>query len=397
MVRLLPRHHIALRLTNMLTTCTQFRPARRALVLLLSIICFGFMVSIPLISHVIICESSCWIIGRTRFAQARAELGMTDRTGGGSSLNYTHRRRPENYEEDKEEGSDGEDVARLKARAGDPHHPPGDDEELRLQSQDLTLARELRLRAEGLEKVVTSMLEQPPPLPPHNDEDIWTPPTSPRVQSFTFKDFSNPHSLPNGVRLRLALGTMVNDLFARQAPPPPYRHQHKHAKPGTPSTQVSGLSSGHSSGQSSSGSILYAPNTILPPALAFLSTISAVHAVPPPAYSTGPSSFPGYTPQSVIVNFPFPLTALTNLLVRVGSVCNSRHLHPVHVLICSIWQGQIQVLPTPLPHSAVLVICIPDARSVLKQRLHVQFPVLLAVADKILLGQAIHGGECQAD
>lgn len=220
---------------------------------------------------------------------------MTDRTGGMSSLNYAHRRRPENYEEDEEEGSDGEDVANLKARAGDPHHPPGDDEDFILQAQDLTLARELRLRAEGLERVVTSMLEQPPPLLPHNEEDIWTPPTSPRTQSFTFKDTSNPHSLPNGVRLRLALGTMVNDLFARQAPPPPYRHQHKHAKPSTPSTQASG--------QSSSGSLLLSTNTILPLALASLSTISAAYSVAPPAYSTGPSSFTGYAPQSVICRF----------------------------------------------------------------------------------------------
>jgi hypothetical protein len=258
------------------------------------------MVSIAQSSDVSIFKFNFCYTGRTRFAQARAELGMTDRTGGMSSLNYVHRQRPENYEEDEEEGSDGEDVANLKARAGDPHHPPGDDEDFILQAQDLTLARELRLRAEDLERVVTSMLEQPPPLPPHNEEDILTPPTSPRSQSFTFNDTSNPHSLPNGVRLRLALGTMVNDLFARQAPPPPYRHQHKHAKPSTPSTQASGQSSGHSSGQSSSGSLLLSSNTILPLALASLSTISAVYSVASPAYSTGPSSFTGHTPQSVI-------------------------------------------------------------------------------------------------
>jgi hypothetical protein len=253
-----------------------------------------------------------WIIGRTRFAQARAELGMSDRTGGAASLNYVHRRRPENYEEDEEEGSDGEDVVSLKARVGD---PPGDDEELRLQAQDLSFARELRLRAEGLEKVVTSMLEQPPPaLPPHDDEDIWSPPTSPKTESFTFRDHSNPHSLPNGVRLRLALGTVINDLFARQAPPPPYRHQHKQAKPCTPSTQASGPSSGHSSGHSSApssnGSVLFSPNTILPSALALLSAISAVHSTPPPAFSTGPSSFPGHNPQSVICRFISPFSTL---------------------------------------------------------------------------------------
>ena len=340
------------------------------------------MVSIVHSLHTSVCSLNFYIIGRTRFAQARAELGMTDRTGGVSSLNHLHRRRPENYEEDEEVGSDGENVAHLKARVGDPDN--GDDEELRLQAQDLILARELRLRAEGLEKVVTSMLEQPPPPPPHNEEDIWTPPTSPRMQSFTFKDTSNPHSLPNGVRLRLALGTMINDLFARQAPPPPYRHQHKHTKPSTPSIQGSGLSSGHSSGQSSTGSLLLQSNTIIPPALASLSSISAVHSVTLPAYSTGPSSLPGYTPQPVICPFPSPLPSLANISLRDGPVCNSPRQHPVHALICCIWQGQIQVLPTPLLLSVVPVICILGVRSALKQRLCVQLPVPAAVADKTL-------------
>jgi len=59
-----------------------------------------------------------WVHGRTRFAQARAELGMTDRTGGPSSANYVHRERPENFEEDEEQLSDGEDARILDAREG---------------------------------------------------------------------------------------------------------------------------------------------------------------------------------------------------------------------------------------------------------------------------------------
>ncbi len=116
-------------------------------------------------------------VGRTRFAQARAELGMTDRTGGPRSTNYIHRRRPENFEEEEEVGSDGEDVVMLKTRAAGRHHDPlSDAEEERLRNQDLALARSLRLRAEDLEKVVLSMLEQPPPVLPIPDEDILTPP-----------------------------------------------------------------------------------------------------------------------------------------------------------------------------------------------------------------------------
>ena len=93
--------------------------------------------------------------GRTRFAQARAELSMTDRTGGPSSPNYAHRQRPENCEEEDELRSEGEDTEVLKARSG----ARNDEEDEGLRRQDLTLARSLRLRAEGLEKVVTSMLE----------------------------------------------------------------------------------------------------------------------------------------------------------------------------------------------------------------------------------------------
>ena len=149
---------------------------------------------------------------------------MTDRTGGPTSPNYVHRTRPESYEEEDEDGSEGEDALILRARGGDPQSPYNGDEDDRLGNQDLILARSLRLRAEGLEKVVISMLEQPPPIHPVNNEDIMTPPTSPKLNASNHT--THPHRLPNGVRLRLALGTIINDLFARQAPPPPYRHTH---------------------------------------------------------------------------------------------------------------------------------------------------------------------------
>ncbi|KAJ3825422.1 hypothetical protein F5880DRAFT_1552951 [Lentinula raphanica] len=157
-------------------------------------------------TRTLIIDHMLWAHGRTRFAQARAELGMTDRTGGPTSSNYAHRRRPENFEEDDEAGSDGEPVSTLKAK-----REPDDSEEARLHVQDLQLARSLRLRAEGLEKVINSMLVQPPPVHLHFEDDFFVDP--------------NQHLLPNGVRLRLALGTLVNDFFARQAPPPPFRHK----------------------------------------------------------------------------------------------------------------------------------------------------------------------------
>ncbi|KAG6337098.1 hypothetical protein ID866_1972 [Astraeus odoratus] len=173
-------------------------------------------------TRTLIIDHMLWVHARTRFAQARAELGMTDRTGGPSSSNYSYRERPEQFEEDDEVASEGEDVAMLEVREGGPGGTHHDDEEERRQKQDLVLARNLRLRAISLEKVVTSMLEQPPPVHyPVLDDELATPPTSPKRGSK-----SHPHTLPNGVRLRLALGTVINDLFARQAPVSPYRHHH---------------------------------------------------------------------------------------------------------------------------------------------------------------------------
>ncbi|KAF8632390.1 hypothetical protein AX15_001899 [Amanita polypyramis BW_CC] len=174
-------------------------------------------------TRTLIIDHMLWVHGRTRFAQARAELGMTDRTGGPSSSNHTHRHRPENYEEEDEVGSENEDVSNLKARSDVPSQF-NDAENERISTQDLPLAQSLRLRAEGLEKVVTSMLDQPPPIHPVVNDDITSPPTtSPRPKPASIR---HPHKLPNGVRLRLALGTIINDLFARQAPRPPYRYTH---------------------------------------------------------------------------------------------------------------------------------------------------------------------------
>lgn len=170
-------------------------------------------------TRTLIIDHMLWVHARTRFAQARAELGMTDRTGGPSSPNYTHRRRPENYDEEEDTLSEGEDNLFLKSRTGWITH---DDDADHLNKQDLALAGELRLRAEGLESVISSMLDQPPPHHPTDNDDDSGRPSSPK----TIRTGTHPHTLPNGVRLRLALGTIINDLFARQAPPQPYRHTH---------------------------------------------------------------------------------------------------------------------------------------------------------------------------
>jgi hypothetical protein len=164
-------------------------------------------------TRTLIIDHMLWVHGRTRFAQARAELGMTDRTGGPTSLNYVHRFRPENFEEEEEQSSDGEDVSRLKIRQdlGPENHGTNQEEARR---RDLSLAQSLNVRAESLEKVVTAMLDQPPTIEPkHGDEN--------HPSSTSSRPHRHPHTLPNGVRLRLALGTVINDLFARNTQPLP--------------------------------------------------------------------------------------------------------------------------------------------------------------------------------
>ncbi|KAL4074847.1 hypothetical protein V8B97DRAFT_2089341 [Scleroderma yunnanense] len=174
-------------------------------------------------TRTLIIDHMLWVHARTRFAQARAELGMSDHTGGPSSPNYAYRERPEQYEEDEEVVSEGEDANMLSAREGGPSGARLDDEEERRQRQDLALSRNLRVRAIGLEKVVTSMLDQPPPVHyPVLDDEPVTPTTSPKRS----RSKDHPHTLPNGVRLRLALATVINDLFSREAPISPYRHHH---------------------------------------------------------------------------------------------------------------------------------------------------------------------------
>ena len=111
-------------------------------------------------TRTLIIDHLLWVHARTRFAQARAELAMTDRTGGPSSPNYAHRERPEVWDEDEEVSSDGEgaNAGGRVLRGG----PDQSEEEARIAQRDMPFAWRLRQRAEALEKVVTGMLKQPP-------------------------------------------------------------------------------------------------------------------------------------------------------------------------------------------------------------------------------------------
>ncbi|KAH9957108.1 hypothetical protein BC827DRAFT_1157424 [Russula dissimulans] len=180
-------------------------------------------------TRTLIIDHLLWVHARTRFAQARAELVMTDRTGGPGTPNFAHRERPEQWDEEEEAPSDGEEAdvggLALRARSEGPDHIRDDEEEeeeeekeTRIARQDLPFARRLRQRADSLEKVITSMLGQPPrDIPFPEDEPIAPVPPQQQSPVVTAPPPIGKHVLPNGVRLRLALTTIINALFARQA------------------------------------------------------------------------------------------------------------------------------------------------------------------------------------
>lgn len=176
-------------------------------------------------TRTLILDHMLWAHARTRLLQARAELGMTIST----SAAFDNGESPQSvyssmFESDKdsaaaafnsqEDMSDGEDIVNIKfgVKAGERNirSPTEDEHEA---AQRLPLAHCLRLRADGIEKVLIAMLDQPPEIQlPYSDEDA--PRTPPAIHGV------GEHFFPNGVRLRLTLSTLVNDLFARDSPTP---------------------------------------------------------------------------------------------------------------------------------------------------------------------------------
>ncbi|VDC07662.1 unnamed protein product [Peniophora sp. CBMAI 1063] len=314
-------------------------------------------------TRTLIIDQLLWAHARTRFAQARAELAMTDRTGGRGSPRYAHRERPERYDEDLEAGSDGEDASSLRARDGGPGHPHDEEEDDRLARQDLKLAHALRLRAQGLEKVVAGMLAQAP-------LDIPFPEDEPVVPASSSSDSGDPtpprppphkHLLPNGVRLRIALATVVNDLFARQAPTP--REIASNAQtPGSIATPRSGDSPDSPRVASTSASA-----NVLPPALLPLLTVSHAFQQQHPYPSPGQNSFYAGQSQYQSPASPFDFsprptarptpTQRTHTLFAAGtdpSTANSppslrcpRHLH-TQCMICV----DVREAPPPRPRGS---------------------------------------------
>ncbi|KAH9990686.1 hypothetical protein BJV77DRAFT_1068760 [Russula vinacea] len=207
------------------------------------------------------------------------------------------RPRPEQWDENEEVHSEGEqedvDGRALRACSSGPEHVDGQDDENGLgmsAMQDLPFARRLRQRADSLENVVTSMLEQPPSdIPSPENEPFDAPPLQQPPPPVTPSSVGKKHIFPNGVRLRLALNTVINDLFARQ--PPVDRHSHfQDAVPAASSSASgsdSGLSSPHRPMQTSLPSSTPSPVSLpwlLPQSLVPLLSVSrtGTTSTPPP-------------------------------------------------------------------------------------------------------------------
>ena len=328
-------------------------------------------------TRTLIIDHMLWVHARTRFAQARAELGMTDRSGGPSSSHFRLRERPEQYDEEDEVSSGGEDIDQLKTRAaghGDTHH---EDEDARMQKQDFALARSLRLRAIALEKVVTSMLDQPPPLHPIPaiGDELQSPPGSPKRRESQPPKASHPHTLPNGVRLRLALGTVVNDLFARQAPVAPYRHHH-HPPPIVVSNSYSDRGSAGS--VSSDGSPVL--HNLSPPSISTSQSSGGVTGVLPPslmllASISGASGgqqypFPSTMPVSGVQGQRIVVRCYSSCALQKTNVCRSNRdlkLFGTTEFVRCIWMAQTPQQRTPHLLCVAQGTCILDARSVSRQ------------------------------
>lgn len=206
-------------------------------------------------TRTLILDHILWVHALTRLAQARAELGMTNLCPPSPQEASTSHQppynplRPESYAHAALE-SDGEEdsLVTLRSRVGNPGDPHLDTEDQRLyEKQDLDLARGLRMRSEALEKVIVATLDGMPRVNVHEntESELSNEPSkssaphssgsgkgeaaagiaTSKAPAASSKDLKQPIKpappLPNGVRLRLGLGTVINDLFSRCPPPPP--------------------------------------------------------------------------------------------------------------------------------------------------------------------------------
>ena len=160
-----------------------------------------------------------WLHARTRFSQARAQLGLPDLDTDDDDTFWVNAENGEDYPTRTQHSCRDALMARLRYGSA-PRPPMMEDPGVEEMSRaDHVQARALRQKADGLEKVLSAIMDQcsePPPLSPRShslDQNILLLSSSSsrngsRVQS-------HPSVLPNGVRIRLEVGALINILFSR--------------------------------------------------------------------------------------------------------------------------------------------------------------------------------------
>ncbi|KIJ52413.1 hypothetical protein M422DRAFT_243198 [Sphaerobolus stellatus SS14] len=224
-------------------------------------------------TRTLILDHTAWRQGRTRFAQGRCELGMTVRfknpEGSAEKSEVEVGKRPafvigtsskklsdfgappeielaSSDDEAESEANDGAEMERIRdlaygkkfrhkrrearkqARLGNAdsdeessssmsEDDSEDEPPMFVPTDDAVHAPALAARAAGMERVLHSMLVQRPSSPPRSPSP---PPYA--VQGVTTQSAqrleSSSNMLPNGLRLRLSLASLTNDLFERQSP-----------------------------------------------------------------------------------------------------------------------------------------------------------------------------------
>jgi hypothetical protein len=154
-----------------------------------------------------------WLHARTRFSQARAELGLSD-------LDIDE----EAFWVDAENGDDRpvqqsrRDALMAGLRYGSARSVIKDIGVKGMSRVDYVQARALRQKADGLEKVLSAIMDQCSDSPPETrrslELDDLNPSSSSSRNRTGSKVRSDPSVLPNSVRIRLAVGALINILFS---------------------------------------------------------------------------------------------------------------------------------------------------------------------------------------
>ena len=155
-----------------------------------------------------------WLHARARFSQARAELGLPDLDTDDEETFWVDA-----------EDRDGHlvqqscrDALMASLRYGSTHSLMDEMAVEELSRADHVQARALRQKATGLEKVLSAIMDQcsepPPSQHPHTlDLEYSKPPSSASREDLKVQP--DHCVLPNGIRIRLAVGALINILFSR--------------------------------------------------------------------------------------------------------------------------------------------------------------------------------------